>query len=229
MTQHAEPIVDEIEAVSLTSGLAGSVEALFSAGGLAETLRCVVDVTVTTIRACDFAGFAVLTDDLFDTAAHTDPVVVKVDALQCRFGEGPCIDAADSSAVVIADVLVDDPRWPRFGPAAHAAGIRSALAVPLSMAKGKGILTAYSRSGDAFGGVERARGVVLAQMAGAAVGIGPGTGRRRGSGAHAQGRAGDPGDDRPGRGDPHGARAHQLRRGVRHPAPVVPASEREAP
>ena len=68
---------------------------LFGAGDVEETLNQVANLAVATIEACDFAGIFLVKGGELETTAHTDPLVVEVDELQRRFGEGPCLDAVD--------------------------------------------------------------------------------------------------------------------------------------
>jgi len=142
---------------------------LFSAGSVTETLIQVVELATATIEGCDFAGLFLIEGDVVTTPVHTDPVVVEVDDLQHQTGEGPCLDAVTQAAIFYAADLTDDPRWPRFGGLATAAGVRSALALPLNSNGNLGALNLYARYPDAFGVVDRARGVVLASLAGLAV------------------------------------------------------------
>jgi GAF domain-containing protein len=95
--------------------------------------------------------------------------VVDVDMLQHRTGEGPCLDAIADGTIVYADDLSDDPRWALYGPLAAELGIRSVLAVPLTAAYSVGALNLYARYPRAFGVIDRARGILLAALAGVAV------------------------------------------------------------
>jgi hypothetical protein len=105
------------------------------------------------------------------TAVRTDPIVVDIDELQHRIGEGPCLDAIAESTAVYAEELIDDSRWPRFGPKAAASGVRSVLALHLSAGEdAAGALNLYARYPRAFGVIDRGRGLVLATLAGAAIG-----------------------------------------------------------
>ena len=66
--------------------------------------------------------------------------------------------------------LADDPRWVAFGPEAARAGVRSALALRLSDDASRGAaLILYARYPQAFGALDRAKGVILAAMAGLAL------------------------------------------------------------
>jgi GAF domain-containing protein len=156
-----------------TSGLAAdfseTARILFAAGSATDTLAQVVALAVATIEGCDFAGLFLLENDVVTSPVHTDPIVDEIDALQHETGEGPCLDAISQRQIFYADDAADDPRWPRFGPQASAAGIRSVLALPLTTNASLGALNLYARYPAAFGVVDRAKGVILASLAGLAV------------------------------------------------------------
>jgi hypothetical protein len=146
-----------------------TAQRLFQAGGVDLTLQAVADLAVATIEGCDFAGLFLRKAGQVTTPVHTDPVVDELDALQLRVNEGPCLDCMAQGTAFYAEDLAGDPRWPQFGPQAAAAGLRSLLALPLSTDGTVGALNLYARYPLAFGAVDRARGLVLAGLAGLAV------------------------------------------------------------
>jgi GAF domain-containing protein len=62
-----------------------------------------------------------------------------------------------------------DPRYPGFGPAAQAAGIRSALAYRLLVDGADGALNLYAQLPNAYGSDDRAKAAILAALAGTAL------------------------------------------------------------
>src|SRR5512132_4421408 len=69
--------------------------------------------------------------------AASNPDVLRFERLQTELGEGPCVTAYETGeAVVVPDVL-NDQRFPRFGPAAHAAGLASIFTFPLRHGDGR--------------------------------------------------------------------------------------------
>jgi len=149
--------------------VAQTAAALFSAGTVDDTLQRTVDMAVKTIEGCDYAGIFVLAGGTISTPAHTDPMVIEVDNLQQRCGQGPCLDAMTEGPTVYAHDLVDDTRWPRLGSLANSIGVRSALASPLSANGTRGALNLYASYPDAFGIIDRGKGLVLAMLAGIAL------------------------------------------------------------
>ena len=153
----------------LTTNFSQTALALFSAGSVGATLQQAVDLAVATIEGCDFAGIFLRQGETVTTPVQTAPVVAEIDAAQQRTGEGPCLDAIAQRSTFYAYDLADDARWPRFGPEAVAAGIRSALALCLSADGNRGALNLYAQCPQAFGVVDRAKGLLLAALAGLAL------------------------------------------------------------
>jgi hypothetical protein len=149
--------------------LAEMARVLFAAGSLESTLQATVDLAVATIDGCDYAGIFVIDGDVISTPVHSDPFVIEVDALQHRSGEGPCLDVIAGEGTVYSGELVEDTRWPRFGPMASSMGIRSALALSLSATGVAGALNLYARYPQAFGVVDRSNGDLLATLGGIAM------------------------------------------------------------
>lgn len=142
-----------------------TARALFAAGGVDETLARIVGFAVSTIEGCDYAGIFLIHDDVVTTPVHTDQIVAEADAIQHATGEGPCLDAITHGSVFYADDLVEAPRWPNFGPRATELGMRSLLAIPLLEDGTLGALNLYAGYPNAFGAVDRARGLLLASLA----------------------------------------------------------------
>lgn len=169
MIDQPTAITDEDLSSELTARFSETAGALFSAGSTKGTLQRVVDLAVTTIDGCDWAGIFVLHGDAVTTAVYTDPVVVDLDLLQHQSGEGPCLDAIAEGGAFYAEDLSDEPRWPVYGPAAVDAGTRSLLAIRLQATDLTGALNLYARYPRAFGVIDRAKGLILASLAGLAV------------------------------------------------------------
>jgi len=162
-----------IEDSAIASAIAFTevARSLFLSDSVEDSLARAVDLSVVTIEACEFAGAFLLEGDEVTTRACTDPIVAEVDALRLRTGEGPCLDAIAHKLTFYAGELGTDPRWPKFGPEAAAMGIRSLLALPMATDGTLGALNLYARYPQAFGVVDRARGLLLASMAGLAYSI----------------------------------------------------------
>jgi GAF domain-containing protein len=138
---------------------------LFLADNLEDTLVRTVDLCVVTIEACEFAGALLFENGAITARASTDPIVDELDALQLRFGESPGLEALSQKLPIYTNEVASDGRWRNFGPAAGALGVRSLLALPMTANGTIGTLSISARYPDAFGVIDRARGLLLASMA----------------------------------------------------------------
>ncbi len=106
-----------------------------------------------------------------ETLAATDDVALRVDALQHEIGQGPCVEAAVSEAVVLSEDLLQDPRWPAFSARCVAeTGVRSMLCVqlPLTGAE-RAAINLYSPAPAAFGELDVGVATIFASFAAFAV------------------------------------------------------------
>ena len=164
--------MDDIEGTE--SELTAEVEAVagvvLSSSTIEGTLRQVVDAAVTTIDGCDSAGVFILDGNAIRTVAHSDESVIDLDRQQEQASEGPCLGALEAQAVIYVGDLADDDRFPRFAPVAVRSGIRTVLAYPLVADGMRGALNLYGRVPNAVGATDRAKGAILAVLAGVAIG-----------------------------------------------------------
>ncbi len=165
VTRH-ETSITEDSVVASAIAFTEITRSFFLADSLEQTLEIAVDLFVVTIEACEFAGALLFEGDAIDARVCSDPVVEAIDDLLTRTREGPCLDAVAQGLPFYADELGTDPRWPHFGPAAAALGVRSLLALPMAANSTSGAINIYARYPQAFGVIDRARGLLLASMAG---------------------------------------------------------------
>lgn len=135
-----------------------------------EVLRRITVLSVTVIDACQDAGLC----NAGPVADHmqTSALLTQLDQLQTTLGEGPCVDAFNGHDSVYAADLASDARWPRFGPLAAEAGVRSVIAYRLfSQADTVGALHLYSSEPDAFSVTDRAQGLIFAAHAAVALDV----------------------------------------------------------
>jgi hypothetical protein len=105
------------------------------------------------------------------TIAATDDLPEAVDALQYRVREGPCLDAADAAAVVMAEDLAGDARWPEFAPlCVDQTGVRSMLSLRLAVrGSDRAGMNFYAQNVKAFDELDVRVGSILATFAALAV------------------------------------------------------------
>jgi GAF domain-containing protein len=136
-----------------------------------ETVEKVLEFTLKAI-GCDYAGVIfVHGKHHIETAAATDPIVAKLDAMQMEIGEGPDVSViADRLGVIVSDTRTES-RWPAWAARVHDAGIRSMLSVRMYTGEETiGTLNAYSRVPDSFDLDDQAVAHVLARHAAVALG-----------------------------------------------------------
>lgn len=100
-----------------------------------EDTRGTLDQIVALVPSalgCAYAGITLLHGKRdVETAAASDELIRKADALQYDLGEGPCLQAIWSHDTFVVEDMSSDPRWPRWGPIAAEMGLHSILAVRL--------------------------------------------------------------------------------------------------
>lgn len=151
----------------------GFLEGLEKIAGLAvahHTVQSMLDVVVSLakqlIPPADGTGLTLREEGLWKTTAHSDDFVIDVDAKQYEARSGPCLSAAKENSVFSADDLKADERWPEFGKAAAAVGVRSVLSAPLSAGQAAvGALNIYAFTPKAFGTDAESTATVLARHA----------------------------------------------------------------
>jgi GAF domain-containing protein len=136
-----------------------------------ETVEKVLEFTLKAI-GCDFAGVIFVHGrHSIETAAATDPIVAKLDAMQMEVGEGPDVSVLEDRLGVIVDDTRTDTRWPIWATKAYEIGVRSLLSVRVYTGDETiGTLNAYSTTPNAFDVDDQAVAHVLARHAGVALG-----------------------------------------------------------
>ncbi|MFC5948678.1 ANTAR domain-containing protein [Pseudonocardia lutea] len=149
--------------------------ALLEATTVADVLERVVRAAKAVVPGADLVSVTVRDpDDGFRTPVETDLLASRLDELQYRLDEGPCVAATrrrGGGAVHEADLAAAE-QFPRFGPAAVELGVRCVLAVglfPDGDAPRMGALNLYSRRVGGISAAERDVALVLAAHASTAL------------------------------------------------------------
>jgi GAF domain-containing protein len=121
--------------------------------------------------SCDEAGIMLVHGrHQIETAAATSQRVGESHSLQIVHDEGPCLDAIDGEAVYRSGDVLNDPRWPKWGPAVAEIGIRSVLSLRLeTRARRYGSLNLYSDRLDGFDDDDVAVGTIFVGHAAIAI------------------------------------------------------------
>lgn len=143
--------MDDIGQDNLGDRLA-TIARLLDTGSAHETLQRIVDFAVATVPGCEHAGITFVHSRKISTPATSDPVALRVDAIQFEADQGPCLDAVLTDRIFKSDDLATEERWPLFSQRVQAeTGIRSMLGLRL-FARGRtmGALNLMSSLPDAF-------------------------------------------------------------------------------
>jgi len=118
---------------------------------LLTLLQHVAEIAQNAIDGASSTGVTIDLGGRVYTAVHTDQRTLRVDTEQYDAGEGPCLDASRTRAIVLVDSDEAAATYPRFAAAALDEGILSFLAAPLFTAEQSlGSLNLYGRSRSAF-------------------------------------------------------------------------------
>jgi len=132
------------------------------------------DVTATAqelIPGVDVAGVLLVGKaNSFETLAPTSDLMFKLDELQMRYGEGPCVEAALDEIVVRTDDFRNEPRFPNYALEVVKLGVLSALSFKLYTAdRTAGALNLFGYEPNLWDSEAETIGMVLAGHAAAAI------------------------------------------------------------
>jgi hypothetical protein len=101
-------------------------------GDLDDTLHSITRAAVEVLPQVHYASISVRHEDgTLSSHAFTDELLADLDEQQYQLQEGPCCDATTKDSLVVSGHVGEDERYPRYGPVAVRAGIRSQAAVRL--------------------------------------------------------------------------------------------------
>ena len=144
---------------------------LLDAGTVQEVLQRVVGAAQVVVDGADLVSITLrASDGRFHTPVETDSLATRLDELQYRLDEGPCVEAtcARGMGVTGCPDLATGAVFPRWGPAAAALGVHSVLAVglfPGGDPPRMGALNCYSFRPHGLDGADRDAALVLAAHA----------------------------------------------------------------
>ncbi|MGE5698043.1 MAG: GAF and ANTAR domain-containing protein [Candidatus Sericytochromatia bacterium] len=136
-----------------------------------DVLSGVTATAKEIIPGVDAAGvLLIVAGGRFETHGPTSELPGKLDALQKKFSEGPCVQAAIDELIVRTDDFMKEDRWPRYSRAAVEIGVRSGLSFKLYTSKNTaGALNLFAFEPNVFDSHAEAIGSVLAAHAAAAI------------------------------------------------------------
>ncbi|GJF13109.1 hypothetical protein NGTWS1803_24020 [Mycolicibacterium cyprinidarum] len=106
----------------------------------------------------------------FDSLACTSELPRRLDELQMKYREGPCVQAALDELIVRTDDFRTEARWPKYAAAAVEHGVLSALSFKLyTSSQTAGALNLFAFETNAFDAEAETVGAVLAAHGAAAI------------------------------------------------------------
>jgi GAF domain-containing protein len=96
-----------------------------------DALQAIVDLAMTSCNCQGASVTLVRADGGAETSATSSAQIEQADDLQYAFDEGPCLRAAEQGGAYLIVDTANDPRWPHWGPAVAAMGLRSVLSIHL--------------------------------------------------------------------------------------------------
>jgi hypothetical protein len=104
------------------------------------------------------------------TIGGSSGTAMVLDRIEQTLGDGPCVDALESGVPVLLGDVSSDRRWPDYRSALSAAGIASALGIPMKLDDDAGaVLDFFAPVSGRFSERAVADGVRFAGMAGKAL------------------------------------------------------------
>ncbi len=156
----------EINTEEFAESLNRFATVLLSKETLSSVLVLVVNLTEKTIAGADGVSVTMIRDGDYTTAAHSHDWVERIDMIQYKCGDGPCISAAEERKLHRVDDLEIEERWKDFCSEAAVHGVRSVLSIPfIPLEEPIGALNIYSFTREAFDDVREQVASLLAQQA----------------------------------------------------------------
>lgn len=119
--------------------------------GLDGVLTRVAELARHTVPGAEQVSVTLIRDGRARTVGATDPVALAMDERQYERGAGPCLDASAWQRTVHVPDVATDNRWPDWAVYARFCGMRSSLAVGLTLEDPvRGSLNLYAAEPHAF-------------------------------------------------------------------------------
>ena len=116
----------------LAQALADAAKAINARGSLLETLNAIAHTARDAVPGFEHVGISVVQGDgTVTTMAATSPLVLELDMLQYKLGQGPCLTVLRDESLLLAEDLPQERRWPRYVPRAADSGVRAQMGVQL--------------------------------------------------------------------------------------------------
>ena len=150
---------------------AALAEIIYQGSDANEMYAAICIAATLIVRGCDHASLLVLHNDRYVTVGASDQLALRIDDLERRFGDGPCIDAIEEETPQIEADLTTPNSWPKLAAALLAeTPVRGAMGFRLLIDKRKGAaLNLFSDTPNMFDDESAGRAAVLAAFASVAI------------------------------------------------------------
>lgn len=161
----------ELSGHELAQRMAELARAVAAPRKVEDVLSDVTAEAKRLIPGTDAAGVLLIgKSGKWDSVAATSDLPHRLDALQMKYREGPCYQAALDDLIVRSDDFRSEQRWPLYSAAVVELGILSALSFKLyTSSQTAGALNLFATKASAFNGEAETIGAVLAAHAAAAI------------------------------------------------------------
>jgi len=144
---------------------------IYSGSTFDDIYQQLVETAPRIVAGCDHASLMLARRDGYETAAASDDVARRIDALERELGEGPCVDAIDEEAGQIDSDITRHSSWPRLAERVIAETPVRGMAGYRIVIEGKkvGALNLFSDTPGAFETEGADQGAVLSAFASVAL------------------------------------------------------------
>jgi GAF domain-containing protein len=149
-------------------------ESLLDATTVHGVLERVVHAARVAVPGADLVSVTLRTDEGFTTPVYTHELTLRLDEVQYRLGEGPCVESTRTPGLGLtySGDLAAGVEFPAFGPAAAELGARSVMAVglfPEGETPRYGALNLYAFDAHGLDELDRDLALILAAHASTAL------------------------------------------------------------
>ena len=150
---------------------AALAEIIYQGSDAAEMYSAICVAATLIVRGCDHASLLVRDNDRYVTVGASDRLAQRIDELERRANDGPCIDAIEEETPQIDPDLTTPSLWPKLAKIlVEETPVRGAMGFRLLVDKRKGAaLNLFSETPNMFDAESAGRAAVLASFASVAI------------------------------------------------------------
>ena len=108
------------------------LDLLVEARGVQDVLDATTELALELVECCESASITMIDRGTPFTAACSDRRALRLDELQYRLGEGPCLSAARTDEQVQLDDLARESAAGNWAETACALGVSASLSLPIA-------------------------------------------------------------------------------------------------